>query len=158
VPQLAEDEAAARVHRVRDGAPGGDLGGRPDAGDVEAAGGAAGDERGFADEEGAGNGGALGIVLWRGWSAEIRKEGDGNGPLAIGSGTQSSSARYRVSGAMTMRCWRSTSPTCSGVKSFDILAFFTRGKKAKFRDVCSFSEITKEYFIEALVDSTHSVW
>ena len=62
------------MHGGGDGAPGGDLGGVPDAWDVVVAGGGGGDECRFGYEEGAGDGGALGVVFL----------GDGEGDVRVG--------------------------------------------------------------------------
>lgn len=51
------------MHGGGDAAPGGDLGGAVDARGVRVAAGALGDEGRFADEEGAGDGGALAVVV-----------------------------------------------------------------------------------------------
>lgn len=62
-PQLAEDDAAAFVHGGGDVLPRGDHVGRVNAGDVGVARGLRRDEGCFRDEEGAGDGGALGVVF-----------------------------------------------------------------------------------------------
>jgi len=69
-PELQPDGAAGLVDGVGDGAPGGDLVAVPDAGDVGVARGAGRDEGALGDEEGAGDGGALRVV--------VRDEGEGD--------------------------------------------------------------------------------
>lgn len=74
-PQLQVGEGALGVDGVDDGPPLGDLLGRVDAGDVAVAAGARGDEGALGDDEGAGHGGALLVVVPHDGQRDVRVVG-----------------------------------------------------------------------------------
>jgi hypothetical protein len=91
----------------------------PNSGDVAVAACLGCDECGFGDEEGSGNGGALGVA-WKGQSMLHLWRGAGAYYSATkGSGTWSSLARNRVSGAIAIRFCSCRLPSLRGLKRFD---------------------------------------
>jgi hypothetical protein len=107
VPELQIDAPALVVRRLGGEAPAGDLLGRPDAWRADVALALGADVGGFRDDEA--GGGALSVV----------------GRLQL-AGTPASSARERVSGAMTMRFERVVGPSWTGSKRSVVMAAWAR--------------------------------